>query len=52
MLNMKKIDKLMELIGAVKPSDLEFFIKHNDLGLDEFEMWEILWELYKVLEKC
>lgn len=52
MLNGKKVEKLLDLIGAVKPSHLNAFIEEAELNLDEYEMWEILWELYRVLEKC
>ena len=52
MLNGRNLDKLLSLIGAVKPSDLDKFIEANDLHLDTEEMYELLSRLYSILERC
>lgn len=52
MLNQKRIEKLLTLIGAVKVSDLRVFIEDNNLKLDEYEMHSLLARLYEILEKC
>lgn len=52
MLNGRNLDKLLSLIGAVKPSDLDKFIKANDLRLDTEEMYELISRLYNILDKC
>ena len=46
MLNKKRIEKLLTLIGAVKVSDLRVFIEDNNLKLDEYEMHSLLASLY------
>ena len=52
MLNDRNLDKLLSLIGAVKPSDLDKFIKDNDLRLDVEEMYELISRLYNILDRC
>ena len=52
MLNGRNLDKLLSLIGAVKPSDLDKFIKDNDLRLDVEEMYELISRLYNILGRC
>lgn len=52
MLNGRNLDKLLSLIGAVKPSDLDKFIKTNDLRLDTEEMYELISRLYNILDRC
>ena len=52
MLNGRNLDKLLSLIGAVKPSDLDKFIKANDLRLDTEEMYELRSRLYNILDRC
>ena len=52
MLNQKRIEKLLTLIGAVKVSDLRVFIEDNNLKLDEYEMHSLLAWLYEILERC
>ena len=52
MLNGRNLDKLLTLIGAVKPSDLDKFIKANDLRLDTEEMYELISRLYNILDRC
>ena len=52
MLNQKRIEKLLTLIGAVKVSDLRVFIEDNNLKLDEYEMHSLLARLYEILERC
>lgn len=52
MLNGRNLDKLLSLIGAVKPSDLDKFIKDNDLRLDVEEMYELISRLYNILDRC
>ena len=52
MLEGRNLDKLLSLIGAVKPSDLDKFIEANDLHLDTEEMYELLSRLYNILERC
>ncbi len=52
MLNQKRVEKLLKLIGAVKPSDLRIFIEDNNLGLDEYEMYNLLTRLYELLDRC
>ena len=52
MLNQKRIEKLLTLIGAVKVSDLRVFIEDNNLKLDEHEMHSLLARLYEILERC
>ena len=52
MINQKKVEKLLKLIGAVKPSDLRVFIEDNGLNLDEYEMYNLLTRLYEILDRC
>ena len=52
MLNGRNLDKLLSLIGAVKPSDLDKFIKDNGLRLDVEEMYELISRLYNILDRC
>lgn len=52
MLNNKNLDKLLSLIGAIKPSDLDKFIRDNDLRLDTEEMYELISRLYNILDRC
>ena len=52
MLNGRDLDKLLTLIGAIKPSDLDKFIKDNDLRLDVEEMYELISRLYNILDRC
>ena len=52
MLNGRNLDKLLSLIGAIKPSDLEKFIKANDLHLDSEEMYELISRLFNILDRC
>ena len=52
MLNGRNLDKLLLLIGAIKPSDLEKFIKANDLHLDSEEMYELISRLFNILDRC
>lgn len=52
MLNGRNLDKLLSLIGAIKPSDLDKFIKANDLRLDTEEMYELISRLYNILDRC
>ena len=52
MLNDRNLDKLLTLIGAIKPSDLDKFIKDNDLRLDVEEMYELISRLYNILDRC
>ena len=52
MLNGRNLDKRLSLIGAVKPSDLDKFIKDNDLRLDVEEMYELISRLYNILDRC
>ena len=52
MLNGRNLDKLLSLIGAVKPSDLDKFIKDNDLRLEVEEMYELISRLYNILDRC
>ena len=52
MLNQKRIEKLLTLIGAIKVSDLRVFIEDNNLKLDEYEMHSLLARLYEILERC
>lgn len=52
MLNGRNLDKLLSLIGAIKPSDLDKFIKDNDLRLDVEEMYELISRLYNILDRC
>ena len=52
MLNGRNLDKLLLLIGAIKPSDLDKFIKANNLQLDKEEMYELISRLYNILDRC
>ena len=52
MLNGRNLDKLLSLIGAITPSDLEKFIKANDLHLDSEEMYELISRLFNILDRC
>ena len=52
MLNGRGLDKLLTLIGAIKPSELDKFIKDNDLRLDVEEMYELISRLYNILDRC
>ena len=52
MLNGRNLDKLISLIGEIKPSDLEKFIKANDLHLDSKEMYELISRLFNILDRC
>ena len=52
MLNGRNLDKLLLLIGAIKPSDLDKFIKANDLHLDAEEMYELMSRLFNILDRC
>ena len=52
MLNGRGLDKLLTLIAAIKPSDLDKFIKDNDLRLDVEEMYELISRLYNILDRC
>ena len=52
MLNNKNLDKLLSLIGAIKPSDLDKFIRDNDLHLITEEMYELISRLYNILDRC
>ena len=52
MLNGRNLDKLLSLIGAIKPSDLEKFIKANNLHLDSEEMYELISRLFNILDRC
>ena len=52
MLNGRDLDKLLTLIGAIKPSDLDKFIKDNDLRLDVEEMYELISRLFNILDRC
>ena len=52
MLNGRNLDKLLSLIGAIKPSDLDKFIRANDLHLDSEEMYELISRLFNILDRC
>ena len=52
MLSDRNLDKLLTVIGAIKPSDLDRFIKDNDLRLDVEEMYELISRLYNILDRC
>ena len=52
MLNGRNLDKLLSLIGAIKPSDLDKFIKANNLQLDKEEMYELISRLNNILNRC
>ena len=50
---MNKIDveKLLVLLGAVKPSDVKEVVDKHDLNLDYLEVYDLLSNLYDVLYK-
>ena len=50
---MNKIDveKLLVLLGAIKPSDVKEVVDKYDLNLDYLEIYDLLSNLYDVLYK-
>ena len=50
---MNKIDveKLLVLLGAIKPSDVKEVVNKYDLNLDYLEIYDLLSNLYDVLYK-
>ena len=50
---MNKIDveKLLVLLGAIKPSDVKEVVDKYDLNLDYLEVYDLLSNLYDVLYK-
>ena len=52
-MNKINVEKLLVLLGAIKPSDVKEVVDKYDLNLDYLELFDLLASLYDVLyENC